>query len=215
MSDNPLLQRSAANQLPHALILETDASSAQQLVDDFIQGLSINPADYLLFTKTEPIKVKDAREIRRFVGMTRYTSPLKLVFIADARQLTTEAANALLKTLEEPPEGTVLILATMQVDDLLPTIRSRCRVIRINPISETPLVDAIDKQSLPECFDLTKKLAESDKPLATYLEGWLKQLDPSDSKRQTILLNYLPHCQTNVNRRLLLDNLFLDLYTID
>ena len=215
MEDNPLLSKYQKQQLTHAAILQTDPLTARQFIDAFIAELALNPADFLLFTEAEPIKIKDAREIRRFAGMTRYTSPLKLVFIADARQLTTEAANALLKTLEEPPDGTYLILATPQIDDLLPTIRSRCQVVSLASTDTSSGIEPLNAQSLPEYFELAKKLAESDAPLASYLNAWLEQLDTADTKRQTVLLEYLPHCQTNVNRRLLLDNLFLDLYTID
>jgi DNA polymerase-3 subunit delta' len=53
-----------------------------------------------------------------------------VVVLAPAERITTEAANALLKMLEEPPAGTLFILATDAIDDVLPTVRSRCLLVR-------------------------------------------------------------------------------------
>ena len=55
--------------------------------------------------------------------------------------MNAEASNALLKVLDEPPEGTVLILVAPQVSDLLPTIVSRCLHIRFHPIPEKVLAE--------------------------------------------------------------------------
>lgn len=182
------------------------------MLDELIHKLQLNPADYLLFNEPVAIKVADARRIRQFSEMTRFTSPIKLIGLTDASQLTIEAGNALLKTLEEPPAGTHFILAANQPDSLLPTIRSRCHLIYVGNRTSSSESDIapLTKLSLPEAFELSKKLATGDTPLPTIFEHWLATT--SKSEWQNRILDYLPLAQTPVNRRLLLDNFFLDLY---
>lgn len=67
------------------------------------------------------------------------------VFIIDgAERLETEGQNVLLKTLEEPPAGTVIILVTTSVDRLLPTIRSRCQRVAFHPLPEAVMAQWLD-----------------------------------------------------------------------
>lgn len=71
--------------------------------------------------------VDDARELVRSSAMRGTRSPWHVIVIEDADRLTEDAANALLKALEEPPPGTVWILCAPSSEDVLPTIASRCR----------------------------------------------------------------------------------------
>lgn len=77
--------------------------------------------------KSEIIKIDQVRELADFVNLTSHRAGRKVVIVHPAEALNREAANALLKTLEEPPEGAVFILVSHQWRRLLPTIRSRCR----------------------------------------------------------------------------------------
>jgi DNA polymerase-3 subunit delta' len=81
-----------------------------------------------------------SRRLALLVGFahgTAQSGPRKVAVVVDAHCLNRNAANALLKTLEEPPLGTHLLLATSHVSRLLPTIRSRCQhlVIRPDPLA--------------------------------------------------------------------------------
>ncbi|NDC63965.1 MAG: AAA family ATPase [Planctomycetia bacterium] len=60
----------------------------------------------------------------------------KVAIILDADHLSEEAANCLLKTLEEPPDGAVIILVGTSLERQLPTIRSRCQIVRFRPLAE-------------------------------------------------------------------------------
>jgi len=73
------------------------------------------------------IKVDQVRRVNEFVVQTTQSAPRKVAAILDAHLLNTNAANALLKTLEEPPPNTHLLLSTPHWGKLLPTIRSRCQ----------------------------------------------------------------------------------------
>ncbi len=202
-----------AQTLPHAIIMQTSPESGNQLVQELIDTTSLTSADYLFFDCLESLKIADARIIRRFVSLTRSNGPIKIVFIADASKLTNEAANAILKTLEEPPAKTHIILATEQVDTLLPTIRSRCRLIRLTRLNHRKPEDLPVFPTLAEYIELAKELAGKDTDLSSYLQAWLT--GQATTKQQELILDYLPHASTNVNRRMLLDNFFLELYNLN
>jgi DNA polymerase-3 subunit gamma/tau len=74
--------------------------------------------------------IDQIRELREMVRYAPASSRYKVVILDEAHQLTDEASNALLKTLEEPPERVVFILATTQAEDLADTIKSRAHVQR-------------------------------------------------------------------------------------
>lgn len=80
------------------------------------------------------IKIDQVRDLCQMLALRPYAARIRVVLIADAHRLNVAAANALLKVLEEPPEGTVLILTAPQKADVLPTIVSRCRHLRFKPI---------------------------------------------------------------------------------
>lgn len=79
------------------------------------------------------IKVDAIREIGQFAFTTSQRGGRKVVVVENAHLLNRNAANALLKTLEEPPENTFLLLASCHAGRLLPTIRSRCQRFVIRP----------------------------------------------------------------------------------
>jgi DNA polymerase-3 subunit delta' len=79
------------------------------------------------------IKVDAIREIGQFAFTTSHSGGRKVVVLERAHLLNRNAANALLKTLEEPPQNTFLLLASAHPGRLLPTIRSRCQRFVINP----------------------------------------------------------------------------------
>ena len=85
------------------------------------------------------IKIDQIRALCRTLALKPYEAGMRVVLIADAQAMNPAASNALLKVLEEPPTGTILILMANHTSDLLPTIVSRCRHIRFNPISRTKM----------------------------------------------------------------------------
>ena len=86
-------------------------------------------------TKRE-ITVEEARRIGEFLALTPGESDWRVVIIDSADDLNTNAANAILKILEEPPARAVLLLISHNPGKLLPTIRSRCRRLQLKPLSE-------------------------------------------------------------------------------
>jgi len=87
------------------------------------------------------IKIDQIREVAREIGGRPFESSGRAVLIDGAHLLTEEAANALLKSLEEPPPTSHVFLVTSAPQALPPTIRSRCQVLRLGPLPEALLED--------------------------------------------------------------------------
>ncbi|HEX8097994.1 MAG TPA: AAA family ATPase, partial [Pyrinomonadaceae bacterium] len=81
------------------------------------------------------IRVAPMRELEREANFRPYEGAARVFVIEDADRLNESSSNALLKTLEEPPRTTHLVLVTSRPDALLRTIRSRCQVVRFAPLS--------------------------------------------------------------------------------
>lgn len=75
------------------------------------------------------ITVAQVRELADFVNLTTHRNGMRIILVHPAEAMNVHAANALLKTLEEPPPGTLFILVSHQPQRLLPTVRSRCQKI--------------------------------------------------------------------------------------
>lgn len=103
------------------------------------QALSANQPDIIKVMHEKPgtISVDDIRtQINNDVAIKPYSSPYKVYIVNEAEKMTPQAQNALLKTLEEPPEYAVILLLTANVNSLLPTILSRCVVLNMKPVSD-------------------------------------------------------------------------------
>lgn len=99
---------------------------------------------------TRTISVDQIREVVRKVGYHRFSARRRVVIVDPAEAMTPTAANALLKTLEEPPQGTGFVLVTHQAEALLPTIRSRCQRIRFGPVSSSALTTWLEEQDVED-----------------------------------------------------------------
>ena len=94
------------------------------------------------------IRIDRVRYIQSFFQFAPVEAFYRVAIIDDAHSMNRAAQNALLKTLEEPPAGRVLILVTSKPFVLLPTVRSRCRRIRFGPIRSDVLAGILERQGL-------------------------------------------------------------------
>lgn len=189
-------------------------------------------ADFICRTKTqwtdifqiEPIKGKiiitQIRELIHWANLAPYESAYKIAVIFSAETMLKESANALLKTLEEPPRRVIIILAVSDKDAVLPTIRSRCRLIKANapPAAQLSEEKIILSDDIGENFALAESLAK-DEELISKLDQLILDLrkklllgeKKAEEKLKKILQAKKLLLTTNVNPRLLLENLFLDI----
>lgn len=103
------------------------------------QALTDNHPDIIRVSHEKPntISVDDIRaQVNNDVAIKPYSGPYKIYIINEAEKMTPQAQNAILKTLEEPPEYAVILLLTTNVNSLLPTILSRCVVLNMKPVSD-------------------------------------------------------------------------------
>ena len=102
------------------------------------------------------IKIDQIRELQKRIIYRPLEGTRKVYILTEAERMNLEAANCLLKTLEEPPADSVLILLTTNLDALLPTIRSRCQIIPFHPLVVSELAG-----HLMERFDIDESQALS------------------------------------------------------
>lgn len=103
------------------------------------QALSGNHPDIIRVVHEKPntISVDDIRtQVNGDVAIKPYSGKHKVYIMSEAEKMTAQAQNALLKTLEEPPEYAVIMLLTSNVNALLPTIVSRCVVLDMKPVPD-------------------------------------------------------------------------------
>lgn len=91
------------------------------------------------------IAVEDVRALRDFFGLSAVDGGRRVVIVDAADEMNPNAANALLKLLEEPPSGAVLLLIAHQPSRLLPTIRSRCRELRLGALGAADMAAALEQ----------------------------------------------------------------------
>ncbi len=95
----------------------------------FARDIGCNPEDIIEIDAASNRGIDEIRELRDAVRTAPFSSPYKVYIVDEAHMLTKEAANALLKTLEEPPSHVIFILATTDPDKLPQTIVSRCQKV--------------------------------------------------------------------------------------
>lgn len=104
------------------------------------------------------ISVKESAAINKNLSLKAYEGGYKVMIIWMADKMRTDAANKLLKLLEEPPEKTIFILISESIDDLLQTIISRCQVVDFLALPEQVITDALIATHKVEA-NLAKKIA--------------------------------------------------------
>lgn len=122
------------------------------------------------------ITVDEARRLKGFFQLSAADGGRRVVIVDAADQLNQNAANAILKVLEEPPERTTLLLIAHQPARLLPTIRSRCRVLRLHPLDGGDLAAALGQ------LDAAPAAAESLAVLAAGSVGAALRLTLADGQ---------------------------------
>jgi DNA polymerase-3 subunit gamma/tau len=95
----------------------------------FAHDIGCNPEDIIEIDAASNRGIDEIRELREAVRTSPFSSPYKVYIVDEAHMLTKEAANALLKTLEEPPSHVIFILATTDPEKLPQTIVSRCQKV--------------------------------------------------------------------------------------
>ena len=111
------------------------------------QLMSGNFPDFIIVRpEGDSIKIRQIREIQESMRFAPLAGGYRVVILDQADTMTEEAANAFLKTLEEPPKANLFILNAIEPDNLLPTIVSRCQKVPFVPLAVDLIVDYLVKE---------------------------------------------------------------------
>ena len=126
----------------------------------FARDIGCNPEDIIEIDAASNRGIDEIRELREAVRTAPFSSPYKVYIVDEAHMLTGPAANALLKTLEEPPSHVVFILATTDPDKLPQTIVSRCQKVIFKQPDIKTLTDRLTYVAEKEGKKLDEKAGE-------------------------------------------------------
>ena len=183
------------NKINHAYMFEGIDGIGKNLFAKELGNILINTnnaensPDYITIEPTgNSIKIAQIRELQSDIIIKPHSN-YKIYIINNAQKMTVESQNALLKTLEEPPEYAIIILITNNKESLLPTIKSRCEIIKFLPIS----IMELKKYLMDKGIDEKRALL-----LANFSRGSIeKALELSESTDFTIMRddiqNYIQH----------------------
>jgi DNA polymerase III delta' subunit len=228
-------KRAVAKRLAQFMLCESgNACGTCMQCKNFAAGSN---ADYLEISGVDSIKIETIRDLSYKMSLKPYSGRHKVAVIDDSHNLTTEAANGLLKILEEPKPQTMMILVTHNPHRLLPTILSRAQKIGFGPLVDQAARISDDEamtkeQQSRESFRrfvsetaggrlvLATELAEQETPeLRSTFDRWLSYLqdklrqDPSADTMSRIkgLMRAQRLLDQNVNSKLLLSELMIAL----
>ena len=94
-------------------------------------------------SRKDEITIDEIREGLQFLSLTSSGNSWRILVIDTADEMNENAAHALLKSLEEPPRNAIIFLISHNMGRLLPTIRSRCRILKVTPASDAEIKDFV------------------------------------------------------------------------
>jgi DNA polymerase-3 subunit delta' len=153
--------------------------------DDRPEAISI---DEIRFHPEKGAPAHD-QSLQQFLSLKPFVARLRVALLANAERMTEAAQNCLLKTLEEPPPNTVLVLTTAYPDHLLSTCLSRCQLIALSPVGRPALAEFIKARHADEAqAEALAGLAHgrpgwalralTDRDWAVRLDRWADELAP-------------------------------------
>lgn len=208
---------------------------------------NISDIDIFVFDKTTnktsdikkqaaSIGIDDIKELQKKLFLKPIESPYKAVIIQNAQLLTTEAQNAMLKILEEPPKNTLIVLTSDTKETLLSTILSRCKLIELantDSITETEKdqmtnqITTLLNMTIPERLAFAESLSKNKEDTILWLENItlilretlmesIEKGNKKEKERYGLIIKefqktYRNTKTTNINLRMTLENLFISI----
>ncbi|MBI2018645.1 hypothetical protein HYS96_02955 [Candidatus Daviesbacteria bacterium] len=203
------------------LLISSNSSERQKFIKEILgeEGFKNPHPDLLYFQESSKLGIEQARAIKGHFSLKPYQSKGRSVVLADATNLTIEAQNALLKTIEELPKDALFILGADSDAKLLPTVVSRCQIINLQDQPDTPDVDNMEKvekllaASMEERFEYIEKLKNREEFLHFLIQYFHQNLRSHLKGEELNFLKELIEAEKwaaqNVNIRAILEYLML------
>lgn len=161
------------------------AAKEEKTRDDYVQKICrefhVNIFDITSIASEKSIGIEDIRRLKKTLYLAPIKGTAKACIIKNAHSMTTEAQNALLKVLEEPPVNTIIILAAENKHVFLPTILSRCKIVELSTLEDTLKSDElltvksqlsiVLKGGIGPRLRLAQDVAKNKKETLTWLEN--------------------------------------------
>lgn len=160
--NSEVFRQVASDSHPDLMVVERDyiETDRKKIIKAIQKGEAPDEEELSAMKKSAFIRVDDVRKVNEFLSKTSFNDNWRIVIIDSADEMNKNAANALLKILEEPPAHTILLLVSHNPGMLLPTIRSRCAKLPLQ------MLDAAETASLLRRYRpnlneaMIKKIAE-------------------------------------------------------
>lgn len=200
------------------ILISSDLDARRSTIAELIikKGLTNPHPDLRLFEDKDKLGVKESAQIIKFLSLKPHQAKGKVVAITSAQNLTTDAQNALLKILEEPPLDALIVLATDSLNALITTVQSRCQITILEntrpEVAALPEIEGLKNLSLESRFKLIEKLEDKKEQffqdLLVYFHQELSK-NPSqvDLARQLLLME--KYKKRSVNLRNILEYIML------
>jgi DNA polymerase-3 subunit delta' len=161
------------------------AFAAALLGDERRVASRAHPDLYLLEPLGEMIRIDDVRALRHDLHMRPFEGDRRVYLVLDADRMNEEAADALLKDLEEPPSYAVIVLVAGELGPLPPTILSRCQLVPFRRLSERAVREWIAAQAPERSEEEVRALSRAS---AGRLDRARRLLDPDAAARRGALI---------------------------
>lgn len=206
------------------LLIHPEIEKRQAEAEKVLQetGFSRSHPDLKWFEAEEKLGIGEARQIKEFLSLKPFQGKGQAIVILAAENLTPEAQNALLKTLEEPLGDTTFILGVTSEDQLLQTILSRFRIINLKDQTskikeieskEQERIEKLLSSSVEERFQFIEKLDNKEKFLGSLIVYFRQELLKNSKGKHANFLKDLMETERwakqNVNIRAILEYLML------
>ncbi len=148
-----LKKRSAKDSFSHANLIAGSDGIGKSLIAKYLashilynrdDAVSVDIVNYR--TTSNSFGVDEVREIIEEVNKKPYENNRKVIILYECDKMTAQAQNALLKTVEEPPEGVYLILLSDSLETILDTIQSRCQIYKLTPLLQEEMEQYIEEK---------------------------------------------------------------------
>lgn len=194
---------------------------------DFLKKEKIDKLDITFVESEKSVGIALVKEFQKKLFLKPFKSDKKAVVLSSELGFTTEAQNSLLKVLEEPPANTIIILLSKTLDEILPTIISRCKLIEIE--KEIPKTDfekseklllSMKEKGIGERLKIAQDFSKDRETALSFLNDLIyassNLLRKSKDRELVGQIRKLHEAQvevknTNTNLRLLMENFLLSL----